>query len=113
MHTYQRHWPFSPVSREEDRSSTIAEWEVTPVYAEDYPFLGSISDPENRYEVFMQPGKLTWAKTLKCGDRAFARLWTKPPSQPLNEEYTPVHILSVGQTKIGFKFGVRSSVSAE
>ena len=77
-----------------------------PVYADDYQYICRINNPEDRYNVFMSPYKLKWAKNLKVGDQAYAKLRNNKEGT-----YVAVEIRWVGQTKIGMKFGVEITVS--
>lgn len=89
-------------------SCVTSEGDLAPVSPADYQYLCKISDPRNRYEVFKNTDKLNWAKTLRCGERAYARVKTT------DKEFVPVVIQWVGITKIGFKIGVEilNSVSS-
>ena len=89
--------------------SEINEWDVSPVSAEDFQYLCRISESKDRYDVFKSPYKLKWAKTLKCGSRAYAKLRKKKSTD--ETVYTAVEIQWVGHTKIGIKFGVEIIVS--
>lgn len=87
------------------------ESDVAPVFASDYSYLCRIHEPRDRYDVFKSPYKLKWAKTLKSGDRAYARMRRGDQQISGQEKYAAVEIRWVGQTKIGFKFGVEIIVS--
>lgn len=89
--------------------SDINECDVSPVSAEDFQYLCRISEPKDRYDVFKSPYKLKWAKTLKCGNRAYAKLRKKKSTD--EALYVAVEIQWVGHTKIGIKFGVEIIVS--
>lgn len=94
-----------------EASSCICnEEDVAPLFADDYQFLCRIGDPRSRYNVFKSPYKLKWAKTLKSGERAYARLRGKHQGDS-EGKYVAVEIRWVGQTRIGIKFGVEIIVS--
>ena len=87
-------------------SCTCSEGDVAPLFADEYQFLCRISDPGDRYDVFKSPYKLKWAKSLRCGDRAYVKLRNNKEGK-----FVAVEIRWVGQTKIGIKFGVEITVS--
>ena len=89
-----------------ENTCTCSEEDVAPVFADDYPYLCRITNPGKRYEVFMSPHKLKWAKSIRPGDRARAKLRKSD-----KEEYVAVEVRWVGHTKIGIKFGVEIVVS--
>ena len=87
----------------------VEEWKVAALYENDYKYLRNIGDSCDRYKVFTHPTKLRWAKRLKPGDKVFAHLRRGAACSGVA---TPVFIQTVGPTKIGFKFKVKSCVSA-
>ena len=99
----------SKLSGSKENNFTCSEQDVAPVFADDYPYLCRITtDTTKCYEVFKSPHKLKWAKGIKPGDRARARL---RKSSAGTEEYVAVEVRWVGHTKIGIKFGVEIIVS--
>ena len=94
----------------DNNTCTCDDQDVAPVFADDYPYLCRIADLKSRYEVFKSPHKLKWAKSMKPGDRARAKLRKKSGNN--KEEYVAVEVRWVGQTKIGLKFGVEIIVSS-
>lgn len=91
-------------------SCSCSEGDVTPLFADDYQYLSRIADPIARYNVFKSPYKLKWAKTVKTGERAYAKLRGKHHRNS-EGKYVAVEIRWVGQMKIGMKFGVEIIVS--
>lgn len=106
---YKLHAASSLGSKE--NSCTCDEQDVAPVFADDYPYLCRIADPKSRYDVFKSPHKLKWAKSIKPGDLARAKL-RKNSSNDTEEHVAAVEVRWVGQTKIGIKFGVEIIVSS-
>lgn len=84
-------------------SCTCSEADVAPVFADDYQYLCRIGEPRERYDVFKSPYKLKWAKTLKGGEKAYARIRKRAG---VEDAYAAVEIRWIGQTRIGMKFGV-------
>lgn len=94
----------------EDKTVEAGIEVVDAVFSDDYQYLRHISDPRARFDVFCSPSKLRWAKRLKTGDQVYARSRLQSSAEDVYSS-SPVYIISVGQTKIGFKFHVENCVS--